>query len=298
MTPDPRWIVSRGLLRARLNEFRTGVVSNHMRDIVFLKERPQRLAFTLVELLVVISIVGVLMAIILPAVSAMREASRRTSCTNNLRQIGLALQMYHEKQGRFPIGGIEWRPAGNQTKRQLAWSAFVLPFLEQQAVYDRLDLSQPFDSSENAGGAAAVISVFICPTSVRGTRLVDGRGPCDYGGIYGERISGPNNPPKGTMLYDRALSSTDIRDGLSNTLMVGEDTEWSDGQWINGRNIFDQAYAINAAPPFENDIRSHHPGGANTVFADGRVRFLDETVSLEVLSSLCTRDGGEAIDSF
>ena len=128
MTPDPRWIVSRGLLRARLNEIRTGVVSNHMRDIVFLKERPQRLAFTLVELLVVISIVGVLMAIILPAVSAMREASRRTSCTNNLRQIGLALQMYHEKQGRFPIGGIEWRPAGNQTKRQFAWSAFVLPF--------------------------------------------------------------------------------------------------------------------------------------------------------------------------
>ena len=254
--------------------------------------------FTLIELLVVIAIVGLLVALLFPAVSATREASRRMTCTNNLRQIGVALQMYHEKQNRYPIGGIEWRGGGDPSRRQLAWSAFLLPYLEQQAIYDQLDLSLAFDSPENAEAAAVVVSVYVCPTSLRGTKLVDGRGPCDYGGIYGERISGPNSPPKGTMLYDRAVRSTDIRDGLSNTLMVAEDTAWSDGQWINGRNIFDQAFAINASPDFENDIRSDHPGGANTVFANGTVRFLDEAVALPVLASLCTRAGGEAIEGF
>lgn len=257
-----------------------------------------RWAFTLIELLVVIVIVGLLLALLLPAVVATRESSRRVTCTNNLRQIGVALQMYHEQHAHFPIGGVEWRPQGNQSKRQLAWSAFLLPFLEQQAVYDQLDLSLAFDSPENSSAAAVVINVFVCPTSDRGTRLVDGRGPCDYGGIYGERITGPNNPPKGTMLYDQAVRSIDIRDGLSNTLMVAEDTAWPDGQWINGRNIFDQAFAINASPAFENDIRSHHPGGANTVFANGTVRFLEETIALPILASLCTRAGGEAIEKF
>ena len=146
--------------------------------------------------------------------------------------------------------------------------------------------------------ASQVLSVFICPTSVRGERRVQGRGPCDYGGIFGERISGPNNPPKGLMIYDQAMRSADVRDGLSNTLIVAEDTGWSDGQWINGRNVFDQAYAINGAPSFENDIRSGHPGGAHGVLADGSVRFLDESLALPIVAALCTRAGGEPIADF
>ncbi len=251
--------------------------------------------FTLIELLAVVAIIGVLVSLMLPAVIAAREASRRASCANNLRQIGLALQMHHEQFGTFPPGGIEWRPPGDHQRRQLAWCVFLLPFLEQQAVYDQIDLGEPFDSQANAQAASHVLPVFVCPTSVRGTRLVNGRGPCDYGGIYGERIQGPNNPPKGAMLYDRALRAADIRDGLSNTLIVAEDTAWSDGQWINGRNLFDQAYAINAAPSFENDIRSDHPGGALTVLADSSVRFLADQLELKVLAALCTRAHGEPI---
>jgi prepilin-type N-terminal cleavage/methylation domain-containing protein len=255
-------------------------------------------AFTLVELLVVIAVIGILVSLILPAVFSTREASRRVNCTNNLRQIGLALQHCHESTESFPPGGIEWRPPNDPSKRQLAWCVFLLPYLEQQTLYDQLDLSQAFDSPANAPAAAMILPVFICPSSPRGAQRVDERGPCDYGGIYGERIQGPNDPPKGIMVYDRRYSSSDVSDGLSNTLIVAEDTEWPEGQWINGRNLFDQAFPINAAPAFENDIRSRHPGGANGVLANGSVRFLSDSMDLQLLAALCTRAGGEPVGDF
>lgn len=258
----------------------------------------QARGFTLVELLVVIAIIGVLVALLLPAVQAVRESARKAKCKNNLRQIGIGLNHYHQALESFPPGGVEWRPYGNKTKRQIAWSAYLLPYVEQQNVYAALDLDTPFDSPENADAAATIINIYICPTSPGGGKLIDGRGPCDYGGIYGERISSPNNPPKGAMLYDRAICLAEIRDGASNTLIIAEDSAWSDGQWINGRNIFDQAFAINAAPAFENDIRSLHPGGAMAVFCDGHVRFLSESMDMESLAAICTRDGGEVVSSF
>ncbi len=257
-----------------------------------------RRAFTLVELLVVISIIGVLIALILPAIQSAREAARQTQCSNNLRQIGIGMHAHHARHGVFPMGGLEWRPFGNTTKRQIAWSAFLLPYIEQQTVYDMLDLSKGFDAPENAEGAAILLSVYVCPTSERGLELVDGRGPCDYGGIFGERITSPNYPPKGAMLYDQKIGTAHIRDGTSDTLLISEDTEWADGQWINGRNVFDQAYAINALPSNENEIRSQHPGGAIGVCADGAVHFLSAKMDLNVLAALCTRDGGEEMDEF
>lgn len=251
-----------------------------------------RLGFTLVELLVVIAIVGMLIAILLPAVQSSRMSARRTQCQNNLRQIGVALHAHHATFNAFPTGGIEFRLRGDNSKRQLAWSAFLLPFLEEQPLYDSLNLKTPFDSSENSAGAATILPVYLCPSSLRGSNLVQGRGPCDYGGIFGERISSPNDPPKGTMLYDIAITTEHIRDGLSNTLMISEDSRFYDGQWINGRNIFDQAFAINdpSAPAWENDIRSEHPGGALGLNADGSVHFMDEGMELKILAALCTRD--------
>jgi prepilin-type processing-associated H-X9-DG protein len=90
----------------------------------------------------------------------------------------------------------------------------------------------------------------------------------------------------------------EVTDGTSQTLILAEDTAWPDGQWINGRNIFDQAFAINAAPAFENDIRSDHPGGANGLLVDGAVRFLAESTDLDVLAAICTRAGGEPVAAF
>jgi prepilin-type N-terminal cleavage/methylation domain-containing protein/prepilin-type processing-associated H-X9-DG protein len=254
-----------------------------------------RRAFSLVELLVVIAIIVLLMALLLPAIQKVRAAADSLRCKNNLRQIGIACHHYHGDYGTLPPGGIEWRPPGNIIKRQLAWSAFLLPYLEQDNLSKQLDFSQPFDASVNATAAAQVVTLYLCPTSRRIGKQVQGRGACDYGGIFGERITSPNNPPKGVMIYDRAFRLTDIRDGATNTLMISEDCGFLDGQWINGRNVFDQAFAINKAPPFENDIRSDHPQGANGLFADGSARFLPETMSLNVLAAICTRSGGEVV---
>ena len=255
----------------------------------------RRFALTLVEMLVVIAIIGILLALAIPAAQRVREAARRVHCQNNLRQIGIALNHFHAAQSKLPVGCIEWRSHFAPTARQLAWSAFLLPYLEQNATFQSLDLTQAFDSPTNAGVAKTHIDVFLCPSaSFDAGELQPGR--CDYGGIYGERISSPNHPPKGTMLIDKAVKFKDISDGLSQTLVVGEDTGWQDGQWINGRNIFDQAFAINAAPDFENDLRSDHPNGVNALFVDGHVRFLANSSSLTLLASICTRAGGEISD--
>ncbi len=267
---------------------------------------PREAGFTLVELLVVIAIIGVLIGLLLPAVQAAREAARRASCLNNLRQMGIAMHSHHNAHGAFPPGGIEHRWMINPTTgqrygpsgRQLAWSVYLLPFMEQDPLYRQLDLNKPFDSPENAEAAATVLSVYLCPSVPGGRGLVQGRGPCHYGGIYGERITGPNNPPKGVMLYDRAISIAEITDGTSNTLAISEDSDFVDGQWINGLNIFDQAYQINYIPKdpklWENEIRSKHPGGANGLLCDGSTRFLSETMDLNVLAWLCNRASGKA----
>ena len=279
--------------RARARRQATSMICRHLSPKTPLGQQPKE-GFTLIELLVVIAIIGGLLSIALPAVQAARHAARRTQCQNNLRQVGVALHSYHAARGHFPMGGLEWRPRASSKNRQLAWSAFLLPYLEQQSLYDSLDLATAFDSVENETGAAKIISIYVCPSSRRGARRVDGRGPCDYGGIYGERITSPNRPPKGTMLYDTAISIDHIQDGLSHTLIIAEDSRFDDGQWINGRNVFDQAYAINAAPEWENDIRSEHPqGGALVTRADGSVSFVGERTDLPVLAALCTRDGGD-----
>jgi type II secretory pathway pseudopilin PulG len=257
-----------------------------------------RPAFTIVELLVVIGIVGLLVSLLLPAVQASRESSRRTGCASNLRQIGLGLSAYHGAHRQFPVGCVEWRSPSNPTARQLAWSAYLLPFIEEAPLHRLLDTSQPFDSPRNAEAAATVVPLYLCPSSPRQSPLVDGKAACDYGGIYGERIASANNPPKGVMLIDAAVTYRQIRDGASKTLIVAEDSRFADAQWINGRNIFDQAFPINAAPAYENDIRSEHTGGAQGVMVDGSVHFFAEHLDLRTLAAICTRAGGETVGSF
>jgi hypothetical protein len=237
--------------------------------------------------------IGALSGLLLVAVQASRAAAGRLGCANNLRQIGIALHVYHDAERTFPPGAIEPRPLW-RNGRQFSWSAMLLPHLEMGPLARQIDFRKPFDDPANSFAASNVVPTFLCPSTPRDSPWRKGRGACDYGGIIGERISGPNQPPKGIMLFDRGIPIREIRDGTSNTLMISEDSDFPDGQWINGRNVFDQAYPINQAPHFENDIRSHHRQGANGLFADSSVRFLSETLPLDILSAICTRAGGEA----
>jgi len=268
-------------------------------DRAQLTRTPAR-GFTLVELLVVIAIIGILIGMLLPAIQAIREAARRTTCANNLKQIGLSLQNYHSAHQAFPAGVTDWRPffGGDQSKRNLAWSVFLLPHLDHANVFDALDLTEAYDSAANAEAASTRLPVFICPSSNRDQITVSSTsqplpGPSAYGGIFGERINSANHPPKGLMIFDQRIRFSDITDGSSNTLIVAEDSEFGDGQWINGNNVFDLSDGINQALPFENDIRSRHPGGANSVFADGHVRFLRDAMDLYSLGAIGSRASGE-----
>lgn len=257
--------------------------------------RPRKSGFTLIELCVVVAIITVLLALLLPAVQRVRESARQTQCRNNLRQIGIALQNYHSTLSCFPPGGLDWRapwPKGG-TSRNFAWSALLLPWLDQNSIYQAMDLNVAFDAPGNAAATATRIPVFLCPSTPDGDRQIRDRGPTAYGGIYGERISGPNSPPRGLMVYDRAFQFRDIIDGASNTLIVGEDSARIHVEWVSAWNVFDQAFAINRAPAFENDLRSLHPGGVFVALADGSVRFAGDSMDLSLLAALCTRSGRE-----
>lgn len=254
-----------------------------------------RAGFTLVELLVVIAIIAILVGLILPAVQAAREAARKASCKNNLHQIGLALHGYHDVHRTLPTGCIEWRAfRAPKTRRQFAWSALLLPFLEQQNLHAQIDFGVSFDSPENATAAATRLSVYECPSADE-RQLV--RAQSDYGGLYGETMVDPTTDD-GLFLYERSLAFRDVSDGLSNTMAVSEDVGGPDSEWINGRNVFVQSGGINDPKAWvgDNEIRSRHGQGAMVLFVDGRSVFMAQTIDLKVLGSWITRANGEVID--
>ena len=257
--------------------------------------RRSSLAFTMIELLVVLAIVGTLVALLLPAVQSARESARQTQCRNNLKQIGLALHAYHDRVGSLPVGCLEWRfwPAP-PTRRNLAWSAFILPDLEQTPLYERLDLTLPYDHPANAAAARTVVPTYVCPTGPDVDR--SRRGPTHYGGLFGERLV-DRRPDDGVFLYDVVVRFADVFDGLSQTAAVSEDVVGPQGEWINGNNVFVQAHRINdpAAPVFDNEIRTHHPGGAPLLMLDGSVHFVHEDIDLELLGGLITRRNREVV---
>ena len=128
-------------------------------------------AFTLVELLVVIAIIGILVALLLPAVQASREAARRMRCTSNLRQIGQALHNYHDSHGRLPYASsFDSIDTGT-------WAAFILPQIEQQPLYDKLDFSWPMFHPVNRDAVTTVVPAYICPSDPQGSDpILSGRG--------------------------------------------------------------------------------------------------------------------------
>mgnify|MGYP001362398157 CR=1 FL=1 len=224
--------------------------------------------FTLVELLVVIAIIGILVALLLPAVQAAREAARRIQCANNFKQVGLALHNYHAGHNVFPPGQMYWGqnwpnfwpdcdpwgvgifdPGGDGLHRELGgWSAFILPYMEQQALFEKFDWRlHTIRQTSNFPHCANKVSAYLCPsdpargelvhftiTGTNGSHPDDDCASCNFAGIVdsAEWMCGLPDPlwTKPAHKADGIFSSLNgcpiarIRDGTSNTLMVTEAT--------------------------------------------------------------------------
>lgn len=221
---------------------------------------------------------GILIALLLPAVQAAREAARRAQCTNNLKQIGLALQNYHDVHRSFPPAYV-----ADENGRPLhSWRVLILPYLEQQPLYDRYNFNEPWDGPNNSQLAALMPNVYRCPSDAAG-------GPVSTTTAYAA-VTGPGT------LFDADISSsiTDITDGMTNTIAVVEAAN-AGIPWLEPRDLDmnRMSFTINGSP---TDISSHHPQGATVVFTDGHTSFLLDTIGAQLLRAIMTKAGGEPIN--
>ncbi len=278
-----------------------------------------RRGLTLVELLVVMAIIGVLVALLLPAVQAAREAARRSHCQNNLRQIGVALAEYEAARRELPIGCIGCKinpPAEGEPftpARFTAWLTQLLPQLEQSALHAEYDFSLPAYQPPNRWVGSNSLRVFLCPSTEPDVRfsssnLWRGMAFADYGGVYG--VEGPGHESVdanttqwlearwlGVLLYEEATAANEILDGLSQTVASAEllHRREAETEWANGHSLFAQegSTSINGDSGLGNDVGSPHPGGASAAFCDGHVAFLPDETPQEILNALLTRAGEE-----
>jgi prepilin-type N-terminal cleavage/methylation domain-containing protein len=231
-------------------------------------------AFTLIELLVVIAIIGVLIGLLLPAVQAAREAARRMQCSNNLKQIGLALHNYADTYNNtFPPAYT----TDKSGKPGLSWRVLILPYLEEQDLYKQFHLDEPWDSEHNKALVAKIPRVYVSPN------YAGPPGRTNYLGIGGER---------GVLGGKNGVSFAQIIDGSSNTIMVVEASNASAVEWTKP-----DPFVPDTANPTKG-LTGLRPGGFNALFADASVRFIAEKITPQLLNALFTYNGGEAVGSF
>jgi prepilin-type N-terminal cleavage/methylation domain-containing protein len=279
----------------------------------------RRFAFTLIELLVVISIISVLIGLLLPAVQRVREAANRLSCTNNLKQIGLAMHHYENVMERLPPSRLD---VGYAT-----WAVLILPFLEQDNLYHQWAIGQTY-YVQNQVARTTPLRIYFCPSrrSAAGTPpSISGDTP-SWGnnlnlhvpgalGDYAVSVdrTGRDDGFTGAFQIRRGLEFAAISDGLSNTLLVGEKhvpqdqggVGWWDCSLYNGDYYQCSARAASRAFGLTNNPQDQgwKFGGRHTLvvlfcFADGHVGKIPATIHPYTLELIAMRSDGQVIPDF
>ncbi len=291
----------------------------------------RRRAFTLVELLVVIAIIGILVALLLPAVQAAREAARRMSCTNNLSQIILAAQNYEMAFRFYPCGTVdEQGPIRNVPKGyHHNWVAQLLPYMEETTTYRHIDFSVGVYDDKNTAVREVQISTLHCPSSPHTTSGGFGDEPQlwlgSYAGCHNDVEAPIDTDNMGVFILNKPLGPKDVTDGTSHTLFIGEkytdpeiDLGYLSGTRATLRNTgaalnYDtnrhQGYGIplhdeaeSAAQDvdavlFVGGFSSFHPAIVNFAYGDSHVGAIAETVDHQVLQQLANRADGKLLKS-
>ncbi len=294
-----------------------------MNGIEMLKRHRTRNGFTLIELLVVIAIVAVLIALLLPAVQQAREAANRVNCKNNLKQIGLALQNYHDTAKSFPPGYVSnINGSGIDTGPGWGWAAQILPRMEQGPLHKLIRFDQPLESPVNSAARLTVVKSFLCPSdtapqtwtaqSYNASGVPTGS-ICDvassnYIGVFG--VTEPGVGGEGIFFRNSRVAMEHVKDGTSQTIMVGERAvSLGPGTWIgavtnaevfpyNSSNmVLGHTHESNGLtfPSEINNFSSSHRGGVNFLFVDGHVQLLAGSINQTVYEALSTRAGRENI---
>lgn len=302
------------------------------------RSQQRRLAFTLIELLVVIGIIGVLVGLLLPAVQQAREAARRSQCQNHLKQIGLAMHNYHAALNTFPPGYVSrFDVAGNDTGTGWGWGSFILPQLEESALFEQINFNVGIEHALNNATRLKRVSTFLCPSDPSPDVLQTAKrdlatgtfvsniceiAPANYVGMFGTFEPGVGGD--GLFFRNQPVKMRDILDGSSTTLMVGErsyslgEATWT-GAVTSAVIVPDGGDGVGTGPPESasslilghsgdgyspgerrshvNQFYSHHTGGVHFLFSDGHVSFLTSSLDYRLYQSLTTRAGHETVAS-
>jgi prepilin-type N-terminal cleavage/methylation domain-containing protein/prepilin-type processing-associated H-X9-DG protein len=279
--------------------------------------------FTLIELLVVITIIGVLVGLLLPAVQAAREAARRMTCTNNLKQIGIALHNYHDTHAVLPTGYFFQQ---GYTCGGFGWAATVLPHVEQGALFNAINYDLPAWSPLNTTACMQLLATYVCPTDYTAQGFLQREGfryaRSSYVACFGPAdMDVSPNDRQGLFSRNSGTHFADVTDGLSQTLAAAErnnltfltvigsaahfdlETVWPGAIKENPADdhahttLFQAAFTITSPGFDDRNAMSLHPGGMNVLLGDGSVRFLKNSINLGIYRSLGTRAGGEVVGS-
>jgi prepilin-type N-terminal cleavage/methylation domain-containing protein/prepilin-type processing-associated H-X9-DG protein len=292
----------------------------------------RRTAFTLIELLVVIAIIAILIGLLLPAVQKVRDAAARAQCSNNLKQLGLAFQNYHDVNGKFP-------PYRITAPTIHGWATYILPYIEQDNLYKQYVWTANWYDTVNQPVIQTPLKPLACPSSTPygRTRTASTAGVTwtaamsDYAtthtidqAVVNAGWISPTFPRLGAIILNDYRRILDITDGTSSTLLVvelaGRPQVWIQGQQQAGQlqpfvNKGPWAAELNSigVRGHTNDgllspgpcavncsnvdgIYSFHTGGAMSVFVDGHVQMLHKGLDIWVLFAITTAQGGEVVN--